>query len=501
MGFRKLTAVGATALVAALIMTGCGPSGEGASADANLTIGSFVEPMSFDPAQAAEGHFLQYYQPVYDTLIRRTPDGEYEPMLATAWKLSDDNLTLTLDLRAEVTFTDGAVFNSEAAKANLDHFRASTGPLATTLAAVESVDIVDDDTVDIVLNAPEPSLLFYLSNAAGLMGSPEALGSEDIATTPVGSGPYVLERSVVGSEYTYVKRDDYWDPQLQKFDQITIKLIEDATAIYNALSSGQINAAPLTATVADRAEADGLVAHTQGLDWQGLLLWDRGGQMQPALGDVRVRQAINYAIDKEGLLATVQSGRGEITSQVFGPESDAYVADLEDAYSYDPAKAKALLADAGYADGFTLPMPIVDSLPASARAAVVEQFAAVGIEIVWEETNDLIVEMRDYPAMWMSLSQPSTWQNINQVVTPQALWNALGYTDPEVERMVTSYQFAEDEAAAAATAAELGTYLVEQAWFAPWYRPDQLFYTDDTVSVELQPEQAVPSIYNYSPVA
>lgn len=514
--FKVLVAAGAAS---ALALTGCGsdpadpsapsaaPTGEAGSSGGGagtLRLASMVEPTSYDPSQAQEGHYMQYYQAVYDSLIRRAPDGELLPMLATDWEYDDSRTVLTVNLRDDVTFSDGAAFDAEAAKANLDHFRTGTGPQGSTLDAVASVDVVDSDTITITLSAPDPALLIYLSNAAGLMGSPEALGTEDIATAPVGSGPYTMDPSatMIGSQHTFVLREGYWDPSLQVYDTIVISPIADTTARYNALASGQADAAQLDARTADQADQAGLVPFIQQLDWQGLLLYDRDGQIVPALAEVEVRQAINYAIDAGSILAEIQMGRGELTNQVFSPSSTGYDPDLEGTYSYDPDRARQLLEEAGYADGFTVEFPTTSVFDPAMLAVISEQLGAVNItlDLVEIPFNDYIAEITSgkYAMAWMSLFQPNTWQNINQVVAPTALWNPFDSTDETVDRLIGEIQVSTEEEAAA-SAKELSAHLVEQAWFAPWFRVDMLYYGNDSVVAEPQVEQTVPSIYNFRP--
>lgn len=119
----------AAVAVGALLLTGCASGGSGGASpdNATLTIAQEAEPPSLDPAFAHEGIQPPYFQAAYDSLIRRMPDGEYAPMLATSWTLSDDKLTLSLELRDDVTFSDGAPFNAEAVKANFEHFQTAGG--------------------------------------------------------------------------------------------------------------------------------------------------------------------------------------------------------------------------------------------------------------------------------------------------------------------------------------------------------------------------------------
>lgn len=511
MKLRRTLAVTAAAITA-LALAACSggssaPGGSGGGTDGGtLTIGHIFEVPSYDPATAQEGTQMAYWQAVYDTLLFRAPSGEIEPMLATEWEYNDDNTALTLKLRDDVTFTDGAKFDAEAVKANIEHFQTAGGSQSATMIAVESVDVVDDTTVTLNLNAPEPALLIYLTNAGGMMGSPAALGTDDIKTKPVGSGPYTLDNAatVIGTEYTYVKKDDYWNPDLQHYDKIIFKVLPDATARYNALVSGQIDVAPLDAKTATSAEEKGMIGHNQQLDWRGLILFDRGGTIVPALGDVRVRQAINMAIDKEGILASIEQGRGSITSQVFAESSTAYIKDLKDPYPFDPEKAKQLLVDAGYADGFAMEMPTAAAVSDPALNAVIaDNLAAVGITVNWVDVpvTEFLQELMSgkYPATWMSLFRPSTWVTVQQTIAPPALWNASHYEDPKVDALIHDIQFATDAAEETAKAQELNQYVIDQAWFAPWYAPDWLLYANDKVAVELQAEQAMPSIYGYQP--
>jgi len=460
---------------------------------------------SFDPGQAHVGHLLQPYQAAYDTLLLREPDGTMSPMLATEWGYTDDtNTTFSLDLRTDVTFSDGAAFDAEAAKANLDHFKGANGPQAAQLAAVEEVSVVDEDTVEISLSQPDPALEYYLSQAAGLMGSPKALGGEEIARVPVGSGPYELDgtASVVGSQYVFNARDDYWNPELQHWDTIVLKFLPDVTARVNALVSGQVNATLLDARTAEQAEAAGKTLVTSEVDWQGMLLFDRAGAVAPEFADVRVRQAINHAFDKETILEQLQGGYGTATSQVFGPNSSAFDEDLEDAYPYDPDRARELLAEAGHAEGFTL--TIASSAPlAPILPFITQPLADIGITV---EPVDVPISSYQtelgsgkYPAAWFSLFQGPSWVAVNQLLSTEALYNPFDSTDPELTELIETVRKGGDEGDAAAR--KINEYVTENAWFAPWFRADQIYFVDNTVSVEPQVEQAVPSIYNYSPAS
>lgn len=520
---RTRIAPAALAATVALVLAACGdpgPQDQGGAADGEPTVGGeavarggslvlgiIQEPPSWDPAQAHVGHRLQPYQPVYDSLLLREPDGTLAPMLATEWGYTDDeNRVLSLDVRTDVTFSDGAPFDAEAVVANIEHFQAENGPQAGQAAAIESAVAVDEDTVEITLSQPDPALEYYLSQALGLMGHPELLGTDGMDRLPVGTGPYVMDeaQSVAGSQYVFTAREDYWNPELQSFDQITLKLLADVTSRVNGLISGEIDATLVDGATMAQAEGAGFEGLDYTTDWQGLLLFDREGTVNPALSDVRVRQAINYAFDREALLEQLSAGVGEVTSQVFGPETTAYLPELEDAYSYDPEKALELMAEAGYEDGFTLELPMATPGTETIMTFVAQQLADIGITV--ELTSVPIADFQGelgsgkYAASWFSLFQGPTWVAYSQLLSDTTLYNPFDTTTPEIEEALEALRTGGDSAEEAAQ--DLNRYVTENAWFAPWFRPGQLYFYDSAkVSVEPQVQQAVPSIYNYRPAS
>jgi peptide/nickel transport system substrate-binding protein len=464
------------------------------------------EPLSWDPSQAHVGHTLQPYQAVYDTLLLREPEGELVPMLATEWGYTDDsNLVMALTLRTDVTFSDGAAFDADAVVANIEHFRTANGRQASQAAAIESVAATGTDTVEITLSQPDSALEYYLSQALGLMGSPEALGTDGIQQLPVGSGPYtmVAAESVVGGQYVFEAREGYWNPDLQKWNRLELRIMADATARVNALVSGEVDATLVDGATLAQAEGAGKAQLDYETDWSGLLLLDRDGVSNPALGDLKVRQAINHAFDRDSLLKEIMLGHGAVTSQVFGPAASAYDEELDGFYAYDPDRARALLAEAGYADGVTITMPVLTPGAETVMTFVSQQLADVGITV--EQVSVPAVDYQGelgqakYPAAWFNLFQGPTWVAISQMILPDVLYNPFDSTTPEMEEWIEEIRLAGDEAVDAAQA--MNRYLVENAWFAPFYRPSQLYFYDAAVVEPVaQTQMAVPSIYNYAPV-
>ena len=499
-------AVAAGGLAAALALTACSsPPATEDEGPSTLRLGVVTQLTSFAPWEASWANESPYLQAVYDTLLRSDPDGTITEGLATAWEWDESKTVFTLTLRDGVKFTDGTPLTAQVAADNLIRFRDGTSANASFLASMTSAEAPDDSTLVITLAAPDPALPVYLSKNAGLVGSPAMFDSPDAQTTPIGSGPYLLDTdaTVVGSTYVYEANDEYWDEESVHYDSIEMTFYGDPTALMNAVKGGQVDATNLqTPTQIAESETAGFAAQTYEQNWTGFLLVDRNGTINPAMGDVRVRQAFNYALDREALLEALDDGLGTVTTQVFGVTSSAYDEALDERYPYDPEEAKALLAEAGYADGFTLVMPSNNFVPESVFAVYKEQLDAVGITVEWEQTGDDLFG-RMLGGSWAAFSfllqtDPTSWQTIQFSMLPESTWNTSHVADPTVIELANIVR-AGDEAEADAAAQELNAYIVEQAWYAPIYRPYSAFITADGTEATIQSDNAVPYLWNIRP--
>ncbi|MCO4239305.1 ABC transporter substrate-binding protein [Pseudarthrobacter sp. MDT3-28] len=504
--FRSKRMAAVVAAVA-LGLTGCSAGGDSSSEQTSqtLTLGTLMAPKSFAAADSDFANVSPFYQAVYDTLLRMEPDGTLVPMLATEWNYNEDKTVLTLKLRDDVKFTDGTAFDADAAKQNLERFKAGTSADAQFLAALQTAEAVDATTLKLTLSAPDPAFLGYLSKDASFMQSPASFGNADIATNPVGSGPYVLDTAatVTGTSYTYKSNPDYWAKDLRHYDNLVLNVYPEQTSLLSAVKSGTLNGSLIDIAMVQEAEAAGYKNNAFEGNWVGLMLFDRAGTTNPALKDVRVRQALNYAFDTKSLLDAVNQGRGTPTTQVFPPSSAAYDESLDSRYAYDPAKAKALLAEAGYANGVTLQMPSTPLVNSSIFALITQQLKDVGVTVeTIDAGNNFITDLLSakYAASYMILEQQSDWQLINMKIAPKAAWNPYKYSDPKVDELIGKIPGgSEDEQKSAAK--ELNKYIVEQAWFAPWYRPENSFVTDAKTNVELQTGNVYPYIWSFTPAS
>ncbi|BCW05939.1 ABC transporter substrate-binding protein [Arthrobacter sp. NtRootA1] len=510
---RRGSVLAALALTTALL-TACGSSAGstgtgntqvpgGDLKGENIRIAMINDIPSWDPGQAGTANQLELARGIYDTLIGVDTEGKLVPALATEWRYTDDSRkVLELKLRDDVTFSDGAKFNAEAAKANLDHFRESNGPQVNQVDGVTGTEVVDEKTIRIKLDTPNPALEINLSQAAGLQASPASLKDGSAETKPVGSGPYTLDPgSVRGNQYILKAREGYWKPELQHWKMMTFRLLSDPAARLNALTAKQVDVANIQPPQIAQAEKTG----TKVTDWtssvQGMLLLDREGKVAPELKDVRVRQAINYAFDRELMLKEAVLGRGEVTSQMFAPGSSAYVEELDHAYPHDVAKAKQLMADAGYANGFKV--KIAFAKPSEFAAPfIVQELGEIGITVervsIPPQDFQSSISGGQYAMPWSVISQGPTWTMVQRVVSPEAPYNAFKTQTPELNKLLEETRNAGD---AENAGQELNRYLVDNAWFAPWYRVGQpLAYNPQVVSSVLkQAFQNAPSIYSYLP--
>ncbi|WP_320779914.1 ABC transporter substrate-binding protein [Streptomyces sp. CRN 30] len=462
-----------------------------------------VDIASYDPAQLRyDGEYPQLWSPVYDTLLLRGSDSSLSPNLATEWSYNSANTILSLTLRDGVEFTDGTPFDGAAVAANIEHFRAGTGHDNYLSGSLAGVDVLDATHVRIRLSEPDPTLLNSLSGSLGAMASPSALGKASLATQPVGSGPYLLDsgRTVRGDRYVFTRNPAYWNAEAWPYDQIEMRVLSDVSARLNALTTGQIDGARLNIDVMDYAERSGVDIHPNRVDWVGLAILDREGRVAPALADVRVRQAINLVFDRQGMLDALGLGQGRVSEQIVGSNSPAYDPELDGTYGHDVERARELMAEAGWSEGFRIPM--MDYSRYRTYQPFVEQaLATIGIEIDWRSLPDeRAIDAQfsgEYPILILGQQAPtSAWDGLG-IAYDNAL-NVFDSSDPEFGRLMeTARTTSGDEQVAAFKKAN--AWLVENAWFAPWYHSDLIYATDPRTAVQPEAGVAGPPLRSYAP--
>jgi peptide/nickel transport system substrate-binding protein len=332
------------------------------------------------------------------------------PALAESWDISDDGLVYTFHLHDGVTFHDGTTFNAEDVKFSLDRARAedSTNAQKGLFEAIESVEVVDPTTIKVTLSHPEGNFLFNMGWGDAVIVAPES--AADNATNPIGTGPFTFADWVKGDHVELMKNPDYWGEPV-KLEKATFKFISDPTAAFAAMMAGDIDAFPVfpAAENLPQFEADPrFVVSVGSTEGETILAMNNG---KAPLDDLKVRQAISHAIDRQAIIDGAMFGYGTPIGTHFAPHNPAYV-DLTDMYPYDPEKAKALLAEAGYPDGFDVTLKLPP--PSYARRGgeiIAEQLKAVGItaEIINLEWAQWLAEpfkAKDYDLTIVSHTEP-----------------------------------------------------------------------------------------------
>ncbi len=487
---RATFAVAAAASIA-LALTACGGADAPGASDApgaeaaTLAVGVQAPPNSFDPAQLHDGQQRYVWGAVYDTLVLSDTTGEVQPNAAESWEYSDDAKTLTLTLREDMTFSNGEPVTAQDVATMLERTRTTAGPQQSNLAALESVEATDDRTVVLTLSEPDPNLLVALSYGAGVVAEPEAFASEAGALDPVGSGPYVLdrERTVDGSTYVLQRRDDYWNVEAFPFETITVRAIQDRTALFNALMSGELDAGTVDASQRAQAESSGFeITPVEGSSIGAIIIADRAGEVSEPLADVRVRRAINHALDRQGMIDGILGGAGEPASQLFNRSSPAFIEELDDRYEYDPEEARRLLAEAGYEEGFTLAMP-ANLVVTSFQPTIAQSLADVGITVEWEPVPAQQSGQTTRWGMYFNFGSPAAPSRTAALyLQPTGSHNPFRYQDDTVDALLAEVQQETDPERANEIYREINEYVVEQAWYAPMFLQEQTWATSDGVA-------------------
>ena len=507
-------AAAATSLALALAACSAGASSSGASGASGssgttggtLTLGLLVPATTFEAPDMNWANESPYGQAVYDSLLQASPAGAIEPHLATAWSYNASKTVLTLTLRSDVKFTDGAAFDASTAAQNLEAFQKGTSANAADLVNMESATAASPTKLVITLKQPDPAFLVYLTQNPGLQEDPKAFSGSTAKTVPVGSGPYEMDSSatIPGSTYVFTANPGYWDKAQQHYAKIVMNVFNTSASLLDAIQGGQVNAAnTFDNTALTQIQSAGFTVWPLQLNWTGLMLLDRDGKMAAPLANVKVRQAINYAFDRAALLKALGAGYGTVTTQVFGPTSPAFDKALDSYYTFDPAKAKQLLAQAGYPNGFTLNMPEAAALGASTYALIAQELANIGIKVnnTSYQGNQIFTAILapKYPATYFILQQdPTVWQETQFDIAQTATWNPFHTSTPAVTGYIKTIQTgstAQSDAAAQA----LNQYLVQNAWFAPFFRPQSSFVADKNTAVVVQTGNALPYLWNIKP--
>ena len=318
-----------------------------------VTVGMSNEPNTLDPHQVLGRHSETFLMNIYDSLVKSGPDNTFLPGLATSWEQIDD-LTWEFALREGVTFHNGEPFTAEAVKYSFDRALDPEveSPTASLLGTIDNVEVIDDFTVRITTNQPDIMFLQRISELYGPIIPPayvEEVGLDRFGLEPVGTGPFKFVEWVKNERLVLEANEDYWGGP-PKVSRVTVRpILEDATRI-SALQTGEvqlINAVPYI-RIPELEGNPNLRVETVPSPRVFFVVID---PREAPFDDPRVRQALNHAIDVDAIINSLYLGHATRLATVFDTGSLGYNPDLAP-LEYDPEKAKQLLAEAGYPDGF-----------------------------------------------------------------------------------------------------------------------------------------------------
>ncbi|MBB4825357.1 ABC-type transport system substrate-binding protein [Sporosarcina luteola] len=360
--------LGLSAILAACGSSG-GEGGKSSSSKGNsiLVFGRGSDSTSLDPSRVTEGETFKVTVNIYETLLNfGEEDTTVQPGLAEEWETSEDGLTYTFHLREGVKFHDDTDFNAEAVVKNFERWAngdADMFPYYSSMFGgfkgdaehvIDSVTAEDEKTVVIKLKRPQAPFLKNIAMSMFAIASPTAFekGDDQFERNPVGTGPFKFVDWKPNDTITIEKFDKYWQEGLPKLDKVVFKSVPDNSNRLNALIKGEIDLAdginPADGEKIESNEELQLVERpSMNVGYLGLTV------TRPPFDKKEVRQALNYAINKEAIIDSFFEGRADIAKNPMPPSISGYNEDIEP-YEYNPEKAKELLAKAGLADGFDM---------------------------------------------------------------------------------------------------------------------------------------------------
>lgn len=505
-GGRSVAAVGVSL---ALLAAACGGDDDGgdtatgatdapgttaAGGPATTTAGSFDEtavlrmalptPTLLDPIRTTNPCDVNILAPVFDTLVRVDPDGSFVPGVAESWEAPDDS-TFVIHLREGVTFSDGTPLDAEAVKANIE--RGQNDPesvLKTALTPIANIVVEDPLTVRLELSAPVVGLMPALfQGRAGMIASPaavEAAGTAygTTADSVVGAGPYEMTTFQSKGDFEAAAWEGYWDEDNRHLAGLDFVNTQGATAGYGPfitrLAQGEFDALSMKETDIELARnQQGVEVLTGPSELMMHLMLNY--EAEP-FTDVRVRQAIQHAIDREALNEAIALGLGTPAAGPLPPTSWAYNADVEGMYEYDPERAQELLTEAGHADGISFEAVTPDtSLYVQLATALQDMLRDSNIEmsirtVPGQEINNELYVRKSAPAgvsAWSQSTDPGEFFAVKYAT--DAPNNAAGVAIDGLDELLAQGAATVDQDERAEAYAEVQTLIMEQAVEVPIY--------------------------------
>jgi peptide/nickel transport system substrate-binding protein len=431
-----------------------------ASAQTSITVAIQLEPPNLDPTGgAAQAIDSVLYSNVFEGLTRFMADGSVVAGLAQSWDISEDGLTYTFMLHDGVTFHDGTTMDAEDVKFSLDRARAedSINAQKGLFADIADVTVIDPLTVAVTLSQPNGMFLFNMAWGDAVIVAPESIGT--IASNPIGTGAFTFTDWVQGDRLELTRNESYWG-QPAALETATFRFISDPTAAFAAVMAEDVDAfvgfpAPENLP---QFEADPrfqvLVGNTEG---ETILSMNN---KMPPFDNVLVRQAVSLAIDRQSIIDGAMFGYGTPIGTHFAPHNPDYV-DLIANSTYNPERARELLAEAGFADGFTTTLKLPP--PSYARRGgeiIASQLREVGItaeisNLEWAQWIEEVFTGKDFGLSIVSHTEP---MDIGIYANPEYYFQ---YDNPDFQALMDTLNATTDPATRSALLADAQTMISE----------------------------------------
>jgi peptide/nickel transport system substrate-binding protein len=446
-------------------------------------------PTSWDPVTSSAGWDVHALGLVYASLTTLNPAGNAGPGLATSWTYAPDGKSVTFTLRPGLKFTDGTPLNAQAVKENIDRGQTqSNSTIASELAIVSKVVVNSPTSFTLDLAQVDYQVPNLLSGKDGMMVSPAAFTKDagGLPTQPVGAGPFKLTSYVPDSHANLVRNPGYWDASQIHVANFTVQDITQPEQILAALESGQVNVAYIAGNQVAAAKAAGFKIDVipsevvNEIDIQ---------TTTPPFNKPEVVKAINYAINRQAILQVQASGYGAISYQPFPKGFIGYNPALANLYPYDPAKARQLLAAAGYPNDLKITLTSV-STDDSLAEQLQSQLKQAGITAT----------IKDIPA-----DTETQYLYLDKTI-PLAIDGTAGRASPvEMLDVLYSQQGLMNVDGKAATNSPAVTAALQQALTVPLTSPSYASALQSTIATAVQDDPihiwlyTNPRIFAYSP--
>lgn len=370
----------AASLAAAAVLAVSGCAGDtGGSAGSSTLRWAVALPAHWDPVVSGSGAQFRILSLAYASLTDIDENGKAVPGLAQSWAYNGTGDQVTFHLRPGLKFSDGEPLNAQAVKLYLERAKTQkNSALFGDLTSLKEITASGDLDVVIRLSQVDYQIPLLLGERVAQITSPKAAQDPAVLDqNPVGAGPFVVTENVPGSHIFFKKNPDYWDAAHIDLDRVEVYAAPDAATVVSSLKTGVYDLAYLDAPQVKAAQAAGLdVVFQPGFNAANISL----NVNKKPFDDPKVVDAVRYAVNRQEFVDKVTFGYGKATNQPFPPGYVAYDEQSAGLYPYDPAKARQLLSDAGYAPG-QIKLNLVIPAPQTAAEIVQSQLAAVGITV------------------------------------------------------------------------------------------------------------------------